>query len=97
MDGSFSIFVQQPSGENVILSFYTGKAFRKACQRLLSQSDTFRRTLQTSYYARFELAQALSMERARTQCEHGASAPRTAQGAMPPPRVIRGEIERMAD
>jgi hypothetical protein len=92
MDGAFSIVSEQPSGGYVRLSFYTAKAFRQACQRLLSQSETLKRTRQTTYHARFERVRPLPLEQARTKREHGAPAPRAAR-AVPPPLLKGGEIE----
>jgi hypothetical protein len=93
MDGELSILSEHPSGDHVTLSFYTAKAFRQACQRLLSQSETLKRTRQTTYHARFERVRPLPLEQARTKCEHGAPAPRAAR-AVPPPLVKRGEIRK---
>jgi hypothetical protein len=86
MNGSYTIHVVH-NGKIYTRNFFTGKAFRASCQQLLRQSEIFRRTFQSSHVANFvEVGH-------RDRREHGASAPRTAPGAMPPPRVIRGEID----
>ena len=81
--GSYTILVADPRGIDAALRFFTGKAFRLSCQRLLSQSTRYRRTLQTSHLAHFE--RIYSDFKRPDVSEHGAPAPRTAFGGMPPP------------
>ena len=99
--GSYTIIVAHPGGTDSILRFFTGKAFRLSCQRLLSQSTMYRRTLQTSHLAQFEridIATRLhSVTKRPDVSEHGAPAPRAAFGGMPPPLVKRGEIEKIGN
>jgi hypothetical protein len=73
MRGSFTIYVEQPSGNNVTQHYFTARAFRRECQRLLGQSHLYSRTVNTSHHASFECVQIAHSAGAQRPAVRGLS------------------------